>query len=69
MPPVDRFWADPFLARDGDRLWVFFEELAYAAPKGKIPLPFDRRRRADRQAVRCTGGGLPSFLPERLSIR
>jgi hypothetical protein len=36
VPPVDRFWADPFLARDGDRLWVFFEELPYAAPKGKI---------------------------------
>lgn len=36
VPPVDRFWADPFLARDGERLWVFFEELAYVAPKGKL---------------------------------
>lgn len=36
VPPVDRFWADPFLAREGERLWVFFEELSYAAPKGKI---------------------------------
>ena len=36
VPPVDRFWADPFLAREGNRLWVFFEELVYVAPKGKI---------------------------------
>ncbi|MFO1217417.1 MAG: hypothetical protein U1E89_03430 [Burkholderiaceae bacterium] len=36
VPPVDRFWADPFLAREGDRLWVFFEELLFTAPKGTI---------------------------------
>lgn len=36
VPPLDRFWADPFLARDGDRLWVFFEELMFDKPKGTI---------------------------------
>jgi hypothetical protein len=46
VPPVDRFWADPFLARDGDLLWVFFEELVYAAPKGTIRcLSIDRSGR------------------------
>lgn len=49
VPPVDRFWADPFLARDGDRLWVFFEELTYSAPKGKIRcLPIDAGRRVGK---------------------
>lgn len=42
-PPADRFWADPFVARDGDTLWVFFEELIYARPKGRICcVPIDR---------------------------
>lgn len=42
-PPGDRFWADPFVARDGDTLWVFFEELLFARPKGRICcIPVDR---------------------------
>ena len=36
IPPPDRFWADPFLVRDGARLWVFFEELRFAQQKGYI---------------------------------
>lgn len=36
VPPVDRFWADPFPLRVGDRYFVLFEELEYRAPKGRI---------------------------------
>jgi len=37
VPPIDRFWADPFVARDDDeRLWVFFEELKFASPRGTL---------------------------------
>lgn len=35
-PPADRFWADPFVARSGDSLWMFFEELVFAQPVGRI---------------------------------
>jgi hypothetical protein len=36
VPPPDRYWADPFVVRVKDRLWVFFEELIHAQPKGRI---------------------------------
>jgi hypothetical protein len=36
LPPDDRYWADPFVCRDGDRLWVFLEELPYATQRGHI---------------------------------
>lgn len=36
IPPPDRFWADPFLVRQGTRLWVFFEELLYATGRGHL---------------------------------
>jgi hypothetical protein len=36
IPPADRFWADPFLAREGGRLWVFFEEVLYATGRGHL---------------------------------
>ncbi len=36
IPPPDRFWADPFLVRQGTRLWVFFEELLYANGRGHL---------------------------------
>lgn len=34
--PADRFWADPFAVRDGERWWMFFEELEYRNPVGRI---------------------------------
>ena len=36
IPPTDRFWADPFLAREAGRLWVFFEEVLYATGRGHL---------------------------------
>lgn len=35
-PPRDRFWADPFVVRDGARWWMFFEELEFATSHGVI---------------------------------
>ena len=34
--PRDRFWADPFIVRDGERWWMFFEELIYRGNRGTI---------------------------------
>src|SRR5690606_30254264 len=34
--PPDRFRADPCIVRDGDRWWLFFEELRYADGRGTI---------------------------------
>lgn len=36
LPPKDRFWADPFVIKDGDRYLVFIEELLYETGKGHI---------------------------------
>jgi len=36
MPPRDRFWADPFCVEADGRELVFFEELRYAEPRGRI---------------------------------
>lgn len=36
VPPSDRMWADPFVAREGRLLWVFFEEAFFESPKGRI---------------------------------
>jgi hypothetical protein len=36
VPPMDRIWADPFLARDDGQLWVFLEEMPYATERGRI---------------------------------
>jgi hypothetical protein len=37
IPPKDRLWADPFPVRTADgRYFVFFEELCYRDPKGRI---------------------------------
>ena len=35
-PPKDRFWADPFVVREGERRWMFFEELRYAEGRGEV---------------------------------
>lgn len=37
-PPRDRFWADPFVVREGGRWWMFFEEYRYTEPRGEIAL-------------------------------
>lgn len=34
--PDDRFWADPFIVRQGDRIHVFIEELEYSKGKGDL---------------------------------
>ena len=36
IPPRDRFWADPFPVKVGDRYFVFIEEFIYEAGKGHI---------------------------------
>lgn len=36
VPPRNRFWADPFVVADGDRAWVFVEELVYPEKRGFI---------------------------------
>lgn len=35
-PPRDRFWADPFVVDDGERTWLFFEDLPYSDGKGRL---------------------------------
>ena len=35
-PPSDRFWADPFLWRQGGETFVFFEEYPFATRRGHI---------------------------------
>ncbi len=36
VPPKDRFWADPFPVKVGDKYFVFIEEYTYAEGKGFI---------------------------------
>lgn len=36
LPPPDRFWADPFLWRQGERRYVFFEDYPFAVGRGRI---------------------------------
>lgn len=36
VPPKDRFWADPFPVKVGDRYFIFFEEWIYEKSKGHI---------------------------------
>lgn len=38
IPPMDRFWADPFPIRVGNDYYIFHEELLYATGKGTIVL-------------------------------
>lgn len=44
LPPKDRFWADPFAVKDGDRYYVFLEEYPYETAKGHISvMELDRK--------------------------
>ena len=36
MPPLDRFWADPFPVRVGNEYYIFHEELLFSTGKGSI---------------------------------
>ncbi|MGZ5431371.1 MAG: glycosyltransferase family 2 protein [Thermoanaerobaculia bacterium] len=36
VPPKDRLWSDPFVVADGDRAWVFVEEMLFAEGRGGI---------------------------------
>ena len=36
IPPKDRYWADPFVIRRGDRYYVFVEEKLYGTGLGRI---------------------------------
>ena len=36
VPPIDRFWADPFPLHIDGRFYVLFEELEFESPKGRI---------------------------------
>ena len=41
-PPADGFIADPFLVKEGERLWLFYEQLAFAENLGTLCVaPFD----------------------------
>ncbi len=58
--PYGRFWADPFVIRRGDDVWVFFEDYYYATNLGAI------------SCIRLTETGYDSFhevlsLPYHLS--
>jgi hypothetical protein len=57
MPPKDRYWADPFPVRTRDgRTFLFFEELRYKDPKGRIlAMEIDREK----------GPGEPFLVLER----
>ena len=36
IPPKDRFWADPFVVKEDEEYYVFFEEYLYATKKGHL---------------------------------
>ena len=36
VSPPDRFEADPFVVRDGERWWMFYEEFPWASRRGRI---------------------------------
>ena len=43
VPPPDRLWADPFVIADGDRAWIFVEELVFAEGRGVLAVLEARR--------------------------
>lgn len=42
-PPHDHLWADPFVIAEGDRAWVFVEELVYPVKRGFLSVIEVRR--------------------------
>ncbi len=55
-PPQDRFWADPFPVKHGNRYFIFFEEYLYEEKKGHIAVaevdPFGRQGEVRRALER-----------------
>ena len=52
LPPKDRFWADPFPVTQGDRHYVFVEELMFRTNKGHIAvLEVDRTGALQRTGI------------------
>jgi hypothetical protein len=43
VPPKDRIWADPFVIADGDRAWIFIEEMLFATNRGTLAVIEARR--------------------------
>jgi hypothetical protein len=43
VPPRNRIWADPFVVAEGDRAWIFVEELVYPVRRGFISVLEVRR--------------------------
>ena len=35
-PPIDRYWADPFIVEDSGKVFIFFEEYIFSKKKGHI---------------------------------
>jgi hypothetical protein len=35
-PPPDRIWADPFVIADGERVWIFIEEMEFTTDRGVL---------------------------------
>lgn len=42
-PPKDRLWADPFVIQEGDRAWIFVEEMLFAEGRGVLGVIEARR--------------------------
>ncbi|MFL6245895.1 MAG: hypothetical protein ACJ74H_07720 [Thermoanaerobaculia bacterium] len=42
-PPKDRLWADPFVIQDGDRAWIFVEEMRFVEGRGVLAVIEARR--------------------------
>jgi hypothetical protein len=43
IPPADRLWADPFVIADGDRAWIFIEEMLFSEKRGVLAVLEARR--------------------------
>jgi hypothetical protein len=42
-PPKDRLWADPFVIKEGDRAWIFVEEMLFVEGRGTLAVIEARR--------------------------
>jgi hypothetical protein len=43
IPPPDRIYADPFVIQDGDRAWIFIEEMLFSDKRGFLSVLEVRR--------------------------
>ncbi|HVG25779.1 MAG TPA: hypothetical protein VND45_16600 [Thermoanaerobaculia bacterium] len=43
VPPKDRMWADPFVVADGDRAWIYVEEMYFSTERGTLAVIEARR--------------------------